>query len=175
MSLKTVTVDFLSPSSFQQYNLSPSWDSRGDIILQAGHVFVMEWTLIVWENSPRQLWTKRTGLRNHVWILSVFTCPLWCCGTGYTRLQIDWLIDIGIDHDTVCAGVVGTAIRHSTSCAGRGAVACSTNHSSADRISGQLLCYHDYTFIKRKETFSTSCTAVRHHRRLWNDAWRRDR
>ena len=25
---------------------------------------------------------------------------------------------IGIDHDTVCAGVVGTAIRHSTSCAG---------------------------------------------------------
>ena len=31
---------------------------------------------------------------------------------------------IGIDHDTVCAGVVGTAIRNSTSCAGRCAAAC---------------------------------------------------
>ena len=31
---------------------------------------------------------------------------------------------IGIDHDTVCPGVVGTAIRHSTSCAGRRAAAC---------------------------------------------------
>ena len=60
---------------------------------------------------------------------------------------------IGIDHDTVCAGVLGTAIRHSTSCAGRRAAApagttsavpdCSTKHSSADRISGQFLFYHD--------------------------------
>ena len=31
---------------------------------------------------------------------------------------------IGIDHDTVCAGVIGTAIRHSMSCAGRRAAAC---------------------------------------------------
>ena len=31
---------------------------------------------------------------------------------------------IGIDHDTVCAGVVGTAIRHNTSFAGRRAAAC---------------------------------------------------
>ena len=31
---------------------------------------------------------------------------------------------IGIDHDTVCAGVVSTAIRNSTSCAGRRAAAC---------------------------------------------------
>ena len=28
-------------------------------------------------------------------------------------------IAIGIDHDTVCAGMVGTAIQHSTSRAGR--------------------------------------------------------
>ena len=34
------------------------------------------------------------------------------------------LLVIGIDHDTVCAGVVGTAIRNSTSCAGRRAAAC---------------------------------------------------
>ena len=34
-----------------------------------------------------------------------------------------WMV-IGIDHDTVCAGVVGTAIRNSTSCAGRRAAAC---------------------------------------------------
>ena len=32
-------------------------------------------------------------------------------------------IVIGIDHDRVCAGVVGTAIRNSTSCAGRRAAA----------------------------------------------------
>ena len=31
---------------------------------------------------------------------------------------------IGIDHDTVCAGVVGTAIRNSTSCAGHRTAAC---------------------------------------------------
>ena len=35
-----------------------------------------------------------------------------------------YVLVIGIDHDTVCAGVVGTAIRNSTSCAGRCAAAC---------------------------------------------------
>ena len=35
------------------------------------------------------------------------------------ELQLSCYLVIGIDHDTVCAGVVGTAIRHSTSCAGR--------------------------------------------------------
>ena len=73
----------------------------------------------------------------------------------------DWVI-IGIDHDTVCAGVVGTAIRYSTSCAGRRAAApagttsavpdCSTNHDSADRISGQFLFYHDHNLQKVRET-----------------------
>ena len=68
------------------------------------------------------------------------------------------MLTIGIDHDTVCAGVVGTAIRNSTSCAGRRAAApagttsavpdCSTNHDSADRISGQFLFYHDHNFTK---------------------------
>ena len=80
---------------------------------------------------------------------------------------------IGIDHDTVCAGVIGTAIRHSTSCAGRLAAGttsavlaldiaseamsrasavpdCSTKHDSADRISGQFLFYHDHNFTKSK-------------------------
>ena len=67
---------------------------------------------------------------------------------------------IGIDHDTVCAGVVGTAIQHSTSCAGCGAAApasttsavldCSTIHDSADHISGQFLFYHDHNFTKSK-------------------------
>ena len=41
---------------------------------------------------------------------------------GYPR-HIQTVV-IGIDHDTVCAGVVGTAIRNSTSCAGRCAAAC---------------------------------------------------
>ena len=67
---------------------------------------------------------------------------------------------IGIDHDTVCAGVGGTAIRHNTSCAGRRAAAPagtmsavpdgSTTHDSADRISGQFLFYHDHNFTKSK-------------------------
>ena len=72
----------------------------------------------------------------------------------------DLLSIIGIDHDTVCAGVIGTAIRHSTSCAGRCAAAlagttsavpdCNTKHDSADRISGQFLFYHDHNFTKSK-------------------------
>ena len=37
--------------------------------------------------------------------------------------DITHLYPIGIDHDTVCAGVDGTAIRNSTSCAGRRAAA----------------------------------------------------
>ena len=67
---------------------------------------------------------------------------------------------IGIDHDTVCAGVGGTAISHSTSCAGRRAAAPagttsavpdgSTTHDSADRISSQFLFYHDHNFTKSK-------------------------
>ena len=79
-------------------------------------------------------------------------------------------------------GVVGTAIRHSTSCACRRAVPagttsavphCSTTHDSADRISGQFLFYHDYK-KQEKLAFSTSWTAVRPHRRLRHDAWRQD-
>ena len=50
----------------------------------------------------------------------------------------------------VCAGVVGIAIQHSTSCAGRRADS-STNHDSADCINGQFLFYHDQHFIKSKE------------------------
>ena len=46
---------------------------------------------------------------------------------------------IGIDHDTVCAVVGGTAIRHSTSCAGRRAAACH-----------EFLFYHDHNFTKSK-------------------------
>ena len=38
--------------------------------------------------------------------------------------RLPCMSDIGIDHDTVSAGMVGTAIRHSTSCAGRRAAAC---------------------------------------------------
>ena len=74
----------------------------------------------------------------------------------YDCLRIVWKIaDIGIDHDTVCAGVVcaatpGTARvepvvafgrtgRPHECCAGNG----STNHNSADRMSGQFLVYHE--------------------------------
>ena len=79
------------------------------------------------------------------------------------------LVIIEIDHDAVCAGVVGIAILNSTRCAGRcAAVArplaappagttsavpdCSTNHDSVNRISGQFLFYHDHNLQKVRET-----------------------
>ena len=92
-------------------------------------------------------------------------CLLWENWPSYkstTLYQHCINITIGIDHDRVCAGVVGTAIRNSTSCAGRRAAApagttsavpdCSTNHDSADRISGQFLFYHDHNLQKVRET-----------------------
>ena len=47
---------------------------------------------------------------------------------------------IGIDHDTVCAGTTSAVPD------------CSTNHDSADRISGQFLFYHDHNLQKVRET-----------------------
>ena len=52
-----------------------------------------------------------------------------------TRPQ--WVI--GIDHDTVCAGVVGTAIRNSTSCAGRRAAACRRHNECCSGLQYQPL------------------------------------
>ena len=75
-----------------------------------------------------------------------------------TWLSSEMLKVIGIDHNLVYAVVVGPAIRHST----RGASRCvaapagmsavpdsSTNHDSADNISGQFLFYHDHQ-VKKK-------------------------
>ena len=63
------------------------------------------------------------------------------------------VLHIGIDCDMVCAVVVGTAVRQSTSCTGSRATApdgttsavadSATNHDSTDRIS-QFLFYHDH-------------------------------
>ena len=82
---------------------------------------------------------------------------------------------IRIDHDTVCAGVVGTAIRNSTSCAGRRAAApagttsavpdCSTNQDSADRISGQFLFYHD---LNATFNVNFTCTMTTFKHIVWN-------
>ena len=59
------------------------------------------------------------------------------------RQAIIWTIDgIGIDHDTVCAGVVGTAAAPAGTTSA--VPDCSTNPDSADRISGQFLFYHDH-------------------------------
>ena len=96
---------------------------------------------------------------------------------------------IGIDHDTVCAGVVGTAIRNSTSCAGRRAAACGLAGRHNECCSGlqyqprqrrpykwsiSILPRSQFYKKQGKLAFSTSCTAVRPHRRLRNDAWRPD-
>ena len=85
------------------------------------------------------------------------------------------LMAIGIDHDTVCAGVVGTAIRHSTRCAGRRAAACGrAGRHNEYKWSISILPRSQFYKKQGKLAFSTSCTAVRPHRRLRNDAWRRD-
>ena len=81
------------------------------------------------------------------------------CSIWMVNDKVSWVIT-GIDHNTVCTGVVGIAIRHSTSCSGRHAAAparttsalpdCSTNHDSADRLSGQFLFSHNHNFTKSK-------------------------
>ena len=83
------------------------------------------------------------------------SCSPRTCHGPYTS------IIIGIDHDTVCAVVVGTAVWHSTSFAGRHAAApagtmsavpdSNTNHDSIDHLSGEFPFYHDHHFIKSKE------------------------
>ena len=54
------------------------------------------------------------------WNYSFFWLTYFCSMGSVSVLELV----TGIDHDTVCAGVVGTAIWHSTSCAGRCAAAC---------------------------------------------------
>ena len=105
------------------------------------------------------------------------------------ELQENGLQVIGIDHDTVCAGVVGTAIRNSTSCAGRCAAACGRAGRHNECCSGlqyqprqrrpykwsiSILPRSQFYKKQGKLAFSTSCTAVRPDRRLRNDAWWRD-
>ena len=98
-------------------------------------------------------------------------------------------ISKGIDHDTVCAGVVGTAIRHSTSCAVRHAAACGHTGRHNECCAGlqyqprqrrpykwsiSILPRSQFYKKQGKLAFSTSCTAVRPHRQSHNDAWRQD-
>ena len=61
-------------------------------------------------------------LQGHTALKIVEFDPNWAFPDCNSSLN-SWMA-IGIDHDTVCAGVVGTAIRNSTSCAGRRAAAC---------------------------------------------------
>ena len=105
----------------------------------------------------------------------------------HLRMEIIRWFGIGIDQDTVCAGVVGTAIRHSTNCADRRAAACGRairHNECCTGLQYQARQYKPYKwsisilprsqFYKKQVTFSTSCTAVRPHRGLRIDAWRRE-
>ena len=69
---------------------------------------------------------KKNGLRSIK--LIKFQVITWC-NDGI-------LLVIGMDLDTVCAGVVVTAIRHSTSCAGRRAAACGRAGRHNERCAG---------------------------------------
>ena len=125
---------------FRSYDNALRWKPRDLTDVKPTFVQVMAWCRQATSHYLSQCWTRSMS-------------PY-----GITRPQ--WVI--GIDHDTVCAGVVGTAIRNSTSCAGRRAAApagttsavpdCSTNHDSADLISGQFLFYHDHNLQKVRET-----------------------
>ena len=109
--------------------------------------------------------------------------------SGFFFTVLLLLLNIGIDYDTVCAVAVGTAIRHSTSCAGRCAAACgrAVRHNECCaglqyqprqrrpyKWSMSILPRSQFYKKQGKLAFSTSCTTVRPHRRLRNDAWRRD-
>ena len=92
----------------------------------------------------------------YILMTSVMTSP------GKRMSHIFKLLIIGIDHDTVCAGVVGTAIRNSTSCAGRRAAACGRHNECCSGLQyqplqrrpyrGQFLFYHDHNLQKVRET-----------------------
>ena len=126
--------------------------------------------------NSRPWWQDTIHIINSIWVRwSIYASENWSLFKVMARclfgvdpspklVSIGLLLIIGIDHDTVCAGVVcaatpGTArvgrpsrgrLRparpqaaarrpaHSC-CAGSG----STNHSSADRMSGQFLFYHE--------------------------------
>ena len=118
------------------------------------------------------------------WIATSSASTPYC--SDFTNTSI--LFTVRINHHTVCAGVVGTAIRHSTSCAGRRVAACGCVGRHNEWCAGlqyQPLQRRPYKWSisilprsrfykkQRKLAFSTSCTAVRPHRRLRNDAWRR--
>ena len=72
------------------------------------------WNHGMWHNYFLTLFGVEAGIFWKFWFDTVVADAL------VTQRTINSCgIDIGIDHDTVCAGVGGTAIRHSTSCAGR--------------------------------------------------------
>ena len=107
------------------------------------------------------------------------------CWAENTRLTWWWwastrpsfqCIAIGIDHDMVCAGVVGTAIRNSTSCAGRCTAACVRAGRHSEFCAGlqyqprqrrpckwSIFILPRSQFYKKqgKLAFSTSCTTAR--------------
>ena len=75
------------------------------------------------ENSSDYIWQdyQLNRLARYCWhILCCMAYPFistQCrCRWASEGMTPEWYV-IGIDHDTVCAGVVGIAIRHSTSCA----------------------------------------------------------
>ena len=147
--------------------------------------------MLVWCNSGNTGWMCMCyDFYATCWFV-FFISFCWCLlfATSVEGM-VDLSTTIGIDHDTVCAGVGGTAIRHSTSCAGRRAAACGARAGRHNECcawwqyhprqrrpykwSISILPRSQFYKKQGKLAFSTSCTAVRPHWRLRNDAWRRD-
>ena len=134
-----------------------------------------------YEESNMNMLNYGEDFINNIWICAIHHIPL--------TLHLYKKGTIGIDHDTVCVGMVGTAIRHSTSCAGRCAAACVRPGRHNECCAGlqyqprqrrphkwsiSILPRSQFCKTQGKLAFSTSCTAVHRHQRLRNDAWRRD-
>ena len=167
------------------------------LLRPSGHVFHTAWETMIksYNSGLRRLSqslelapTSTSYVHRYLWEQwAIVTLQLLAAGRCVDDVTIGHqLLIIGIDHDRVWAGVVGTAIRNSTSCAGRRGRAGRHNECCSGlqyqprqrrphKWSISILPRSQFSKSKGNLRLSTSCTAVRLHRRLRNDAWRRDR
>ena len=169
------------------------------------HYLYQCWLIVNSTIMNKFQWNLNPNSRKCIWKCHVKWLPFLVCWLQHHHQILVWsqhhhqalfcwlqhlhqALVIGIDHDTVWAGVVGTAIRHSTSCAGRRTATCGRagRHECCAGLQYQPRQRRPYKWsisilprsqVYKKQgklAFSTSCTSVCPHRCLRNDAWRRD-
>ena len=131
------------------------------------------------QGLPLRSWFVTCWLWRHIPIVTSLAVPSSCVvtqtpmgtnsGTRRRKRKFPLLFvncdrgRIGIDHDTVCAGVVGTAIRNSTSCAGRRAAA---RPQAAARRPAQLVLFRIAVPTTPAQTVSWSIPITMYGQRL---------